>query len=63
MPKDKSEKKEKKSKTVTEKVSESIVTGGDVEMEDVTVAKVSSLKLRFSEMALSSPRSKRRRRR
>ena len=40
MAKDKSEKKEKKSKEVTEKVTEQIVTGQDVEMADVTVAKV-----------------------
>ena len=40
MAKEKSEKKEKKSKTVTETVDESIVTGEDVDMEDVVVAKV-----------------------
>ena len=40
MAKDKSEKKSKKSKEVTETVEESIVTGEDVEMEDVEVAKV-----------------------
>lgn len=36
----KSDKKEKKSKEVTEKVTESIEVGADVDMEDVTVAKV-----------------------
>ena len=45
MPKDKSEKKSKKSKEVTETVEESIVTGGDVEMGDVEVAKVRTLLL------------------
>lgn len=40
MPKDKSEKKSKKTKEVTETVEESIVTGEDVEMADVEVAKV-----------------------
>lgn len=41
MAKDKSEKKEKKSKEVKETVTESIVAGADVDMEDVAVAKVS----------------------
>ena len=40
MAKHSSEKKEKKSKEVTEKVAEEVVTGADVEMEDVEVAKV-----------------------
>ena len=42
MAKEKSEKKEKKSKTVSENVTESLVTGEDVEMDDVSVAKVKS---------------------
>ena len=44
MAKDKSEKKHKKSKEVTEEVTESIVpVGGDVEMGEAEVAKVSRL--------------------
>jgi hypothetical protein len=44
MPKaEKKEKKEKKSKEVVETVTESIEVGADVDMEDVTVAKVSGL--------------------
>jgi hypothetical protein len=39
----KAEKKEKKSKEVVEAVTESIVVGTDVEMEDVSVARVSVL--------------------
>lgn len=41
MARDKSEKKEKRSKEVTETVTESIVAGADVDMEDVEMAKVS----------------------
>lgn len=41
----KSDKKEKKSKEVTEKVTESIEVGADVDMEDVTVAKVRGFKI------------------
>lgn len=47
----KSDKKEKKSKEVTEKVTESIEVGADVDMEDVAVAKVRGytiLKSRYS---------------
>ncbi|TCD66986.1 snoRNA-binding protein [Steccherinum ochraceum] len=40
MAKDKSEKKEKKSKEVTETKTEAIVTGEDVDMEDVEAVKV-----------------------
>ncbi len=40
MGKDKSEKKEKKSKEVTEKVKESIVNAEDVNMEGAEVVKV-----------------------
>ena len=44
MAKDKSEKKHKKSKEVTEEVTESIVpVGEDVEMGEAEVAKVSRL--------------------
>lgn len=45
MAKDKSEKKHKKSKEVTEEVTESIVpVGEDVDMGDAEVAKVSVVK-------------------
>ena len=40
MGKNSSEKKEKKSKEVTESATEEVVTGQDVEMDDVAVAKV-----------------------
>lgn len=49
MAKDKSEKKDKKrkeTKEVTETVTKSVEVGEDVDMDDMEVAKVSSLPLR-----------------